>query len=317
MNSYNLTNLDIAAKKALEEILRPSALKIVEPWLAQATSKQKKQILFVQGINRMSFHDIKATGPNAYGKAAILAEKKHSVDSAQNTFYVRRSNSEVLNLPQRQARDHFRDYEPVQTSTATQRYYICEMDGPSAQPFAALLKPKTNSQLDQWQVFGNVALQLKADVCAVLRTLDLQYSSMPTYASLSATLPSMERGPLLYQYSQRHTNAAAKKAELLQTKLDSLHRTVSEPTLHEKQFYKEVAQIEVPGGDIIELMDEPRIQYKKAQKAASVCKINFAGGSAEQTTTYRRNFTNPGSMVTLGVGSRKVDQSDPMLATFS
>ena len=25
---------------------------------------------------------------------------------------------------------------------------------------------------------------------------------------------------------------------------------------------------------------------KKAQKAASVCKINFAGGSAEQTTTY-------------------------------
>jgi hypothetical protein len=179
------------------------------------------------------------------------------------------------------------------------------------------LKPKTVSQLDQWQVFGNVALQLKADVCAVLRTLDLQYSSMPTYASLSATLPSMERGPLLYQYSQRHTNAAAKKAELLQTKLDSLHRTVSEPTLHEKQFYKEVAQIEVPGGDIIELMDEPRIQYKKAQKAASVCKINFAGGSAEQTTTYRRNFTNPGSLVTLGVGTKRTDNSDPMLATFS
>ena len=32
---YNLTNLDIAAKKALEEILRPTALKIIEPWLAQ------------------------------------------------------------------------------------------------------------------------------------------------------------------------------------------------------------------------------------------------------------------------------------------
>jgi hypothetical protein len=92
---------------------------------------------------------------------------------------------------------------------------------------------------------------------------------------------------------------------------------VSEPTLHEKQFYKEVAQIEVPGGDIIELMDEPRIQYRKAQKAASVCKINFAGGSAEQTTTYRRNFTNPGPMTSVGVGSKKIDQSDPMLATFS
>jgi hypothetical protein len=317
MNSYNLTNLDIAAKKALEEILRPSALKIIEPWLAQATSKQKKQMLFVQGINRMTFTDIKATGPNAYGKAAILAETKHSVDSAQNTFYVRRTNSEVFNAPQRKARDHFRDYEPVQTNPATQRYYICDMDGPSAQPFAAHLKPKTVSQLDQWQVFGNAALQLKADVCAVLRTLDLQFSSMPTYATLSAAFPSMERGPLLYEYFMRHKAAAAKKAELLHTKLDTLQRTVSEPTLHEKQFYKEVAQIEVPGGDIIELMDEPRIQYKKAQKAASVCKINFAGGSAEQTTTYRRNFTNPGNLVTLGVGSKKMDITDPMLATFS
>jgi hypothetical protein len=191
------------------------------------------------------------------------------------------------------------------------------MDGPSAQPFAALLKPKTNSQLDQWQVFGNAALQLKADVCAVLRTLALQFSSMPTYATLSATSPSMERGPLLYEYSQRHKSAAEKKADLLRTKLDTLHRTASEPTLHEKQFYKEVAQIEVPGGDIIELMDEPRIQYRKAQKAASVCKINFAGGSAEQTTTYRRNFTNPGPMTSVGVGSKKIDQSDPMLATFS
>merc|ERR1719201_708693 len=294
MNSYNLTNLDIAAKKALEEILRPSALKIIEPWLAQATSKQKKQILFVQGINRMSFTDIKATGPNAYGKAAILAETKRSVDSAQNQYY-----------------------EPVQTNSATQRYYICEMDGPSAQPFAAHLKPKTVSQLDQWQVFGNAAPQLKADVCAVLRTLNLQFSSMPTYAMLSASMPSMERGPLLYEYSQRFKTAAEKKADLLRTKLDTLQRTVSEPTLHEKQFYKEVAQIEVPGGDIIELMDEPRIQYKKAQKAASVCKINFAGGSAEQTTTYRRNFTNPGSLTSVGVGSKKIDQSDPMLATFS
>jgi hypothetical protein len=265
----------------------------------------------------MRFTDIKATGPNAYGKAAILAETKHSVDSAQNTFYVRRSNSEVLNHPQRQARDHFRDYEPVQTNSATQRYYICDMDGPSAQPFSSHLKPKTVSQLDQWQVFGNAAQQLKADICAVLRTLDLQFTSMPTYDSLSRSMPGMERGPLLYEYSRRHTAAAEKKAELLRTKLDTLSRTVSEPTLHEKQFYKEVAMIEVPGGDIIELMDEPRIQYRKAQKAASVCKINFAGGSAEQTTTYRRNFTNPGNLVTIGVGSRKVDQTDPMLATFS
>jgi hypothetical protein len=317
MNSYNLTNLDIAAKKALEEILRPSALKIIEPWLAQSTSKQKKQILFVQGINRMTFTDIKATGPNAYGKAAILAETKHSVDSAQNTFYIRRSNSEVLNAPQRQARDHFRDYEPVQTNKATQRYYICDMDGPSAQPFSALLKPKTREQLDQWQVFGSAALPAKADVVAVLRTLELQYSSMPTYASMCSTMSDMERGPLLYQFSQRFKTGAERKAELLRTKLDTLHRTASEPTLHEKQFYKEVAQIEVPGGDIVELMDEPRIQYKKAQKAASVCKINFAGGSAEQTTTYRRNFTNPGRMVTLGVGNQKTDSTDPMLATFS
>jgi hypothetical protein len=316
MNSYNLTNLDIAAKKALEEILRPSAFKIIEPWLAQSSQKQKKQILFVQGVTRMVFTDIKATGPNAYGKASLLAETKMSVDSAQNAYYIRRSNSEVINKPQRMARDHFRDYEPVQTNNATGRYYICDHDGPTKQPFAALLKPKVVSQLDQWQVFGNAAPQAKADLVAVLRTLELQHSSMPTYASMSATM-SMERGPLLFEYSRRNATQAERKAETLRSKLMDLHRTASEPTLHERLFYEEVAKIEVPGGDIPELMDEPMIQYKKAQKAASVCKINFAGGSADATTTYMRHFTRPPPTTTLGVSKNRIRESDPMMATFS
>merc|ERR1719213_1444308 len=132
----------------------------------------------------MVFTDIKATGPNAYGKAAFLAETKASVDMAQTSFHIRRSNSEVLNAPQRMARDHFRDYEPVQSNAATQRYFTCEQDGPTAQPFSRLLKPKTVQQLDQWQVFGNATPQMKADVCAVLRTVEMQYSSMPTYFSM-------------------------------------------------------------------------------------------------------------------------------------
>jgi hypothetical protein len=317
MNSYNLTNLDIAAKKALEEILRPTAFKIIEPWLAQSSQKQKKQILFVQGINRMVFTDIKATGPNAYGKAAVLAETKMAVDAAQNAYYVRRSNSEVINKPQRMARDHFRDYEPVQTNSATGRYYICDHDGPAAQPFAAILKPKVVTQLDQWQVFGGAQPQIKSDVVAVLRTLDLQFQSMPTYATMTATFQQMERGPLLFEYSRRHATQAERKAETLRNKFAALQRTASEPTLHEKVFYEEVAKIEVPGGDIPELMDEPMIQYKKAQKAASVCKINFAGGSAEATTTYARHFTRPPPTTTLGVSKGRISESDPMMATFS
>ena len=34
----------------------------------------------------------------------------------------------------------------------------------------------------------------------------------------------------------------------------------SEPTLHEKAYYASRALIDRPGGDIPELMDEPRIQ---------------------------------------------------------
>jgi len=315
MNSYNLTNLDIAAKKALEEILRPSAMKVVEPWLAQATAKQKKQILFIQGISRMVFTDIKATGPNAYGKAAILAETKASVDMAQTSFHIRRSNSEVLNAPQRMARDHFRDYEPVQSNAATQRYFTCEQDGPTAQPFSRLLKPKTVQQLDQWQVFGNASPQMKADVCAVLRTVEMQCSSLPTYWTMLNECKGMERGPFLFEFSKRHQTYAMRKAETFRNKLGELQRTASEPTLHEKEYYAAQALIDRPGGDIPELMDEPRIQYQKAMKAASQCKINFAGGSSELTSTYKRHYPPPPPLVTLAVRPRKVD--DGMLTTFS
>lgn len=211
MNSYNLTNLDIAAKAGLEEILRPTAFKIIEPWLAQATQKQKKQILFVQGISRMVFTDIKATGPNAYGKAAVLAETKASVDAGQNQFHIRRTNSEHINQPQRQARDHFRDYEAVQTNNAVQRYFICEQDGPAAQPFSKVLKPKSVQQLDQWQVFGSATPQLKADVCAVLRTVEMQHSSMPTYFGMLNETPKMDRGPFLFEFSKRHQTYATRR----------------------------------------------------------------------------------------------------------
>jgi len=316
MNSYNLTNLDIAAKKALEEILRPSAFKVVEPWLAQATQKQKKQILFVQGIGRMVFTDIKATGPNAYGKAAILAQTKASVDAGQNDFYIRRTNSEVINRPQRHARDHFRDYEPVQTNNAVQRYFICDQDGPAAQPFSKVLKPKVVQQLDQWQVFGSATPQMKADVCAVLRTVEMQYSSMPTYFTMLGETPEMERGPFLFEFSKRHQTYASRRADSLQRKLYELQRTSSEPTLHEREYMKDVALIERPGGDIPELMDEPRIQYQKAIKAASQCKINFAGGSTETVSTYQRHYPRPPMMSLLGP-QKKSKAEEGMMATFS
>lgn len=316
MNSYNLTNLDIAAKKALEEILRPVAFKLIEPWLAQASQKQKKQILFVQGISRMVFTDIKATGPNAYGKAAILADPKFSVDAGQNNYYIRRTNSEHINAPQRAARDHFRDYEPVQTNGSVSRYFICEQDGPAAQPFAKVLKPKCVQQLDQWQVFGTATPQYKAEVCAVLRTVEMQYTSMPTYTSMQGETPEMEKGAFLFEFSKRHQTYAQRRADGLQRKLYDLQRTSSEPTLHEKEYFRDVALIDRPGGDMPELMDEPRIQYQKAIKAASQCKINFAGGSSETVSTYQRHFPRPPQRAMVGPGKRH-HVEEGMMATFS
>jgi len=305
MNAYNLTNLDIDAKKTLEAILRPSAHRVIEPWLAQSTQKQKKQILIVRDIATMIFDDIKPTGANAYGKPAVLRNIKSSVDLGQQQFYMRRSNSEVLNRPQREARDHFREFEPVQTNSAVQRYYICDQDGPRQQPFSKLLKPQIVNQLDQWQVFGGATPQLQAEVCQILRTLDLQSAGMPTYATMQASLPGMARGPLLHQYSRRHQLTAMRRNESFQTKLEGLQRTASEPTIHEHEFTRALAQIKVPGGDAIELQDLPPIQYAKARQANSVCKINFAGGSQDPVSSYTRHYPAPPQKSGLGLPKKK------------
>lgn len=291
MNNYNLSNLDIAAKKALETVLRPNFYIIIEPWVAQATSKQKNQIVYVQKIGSMVFDDIKATGLNAFGKAALTNEVKRSFDMAQTGLFLRRTNSEVVNAPQRGARDHFRNYESIQTHNACQRYFTSTRDGLAAQPFARLLEPRILRQLDQWEVFGSKAPpQLKAEVAQVLRSLEKQAIVMPTYPQIVRQSTQTLRGPILHEYSERYKTVAHQRQDAIRGKLEELQRTASEPTLHEREYMGLQAGIQEVGGQTIFLQDLPPIQYSKAKKKSTMCSINFAGGSQDMATTYMRHY---------------------------
>jgi hypothetical protein len=297
MNSYNLTNLDLAAKKALQDLLRPNHLVIVEPWLTGATPKMKRQLCRAVKIMDMVFDDIKPIGANAFGKPSLTQIPKESMDACQQKYFIRRSNSEVINRPQRVARDHFRDHESIQTNGAVQRYFITSQDGVAAQPFAKCLKREVVSKLEEWQVYGRASGAEQAEICAVLRTLVKQVGEVPGYTghvvSMTRTQPGTQRGPMLYEYSQRFNRAEAAKRELIEGKYMQLQRAQSEPTLFEKEMSSEMAKIKFPGGDIPKMMDPPTIQYMKAQEAAAQCKINFAGGAQDLTTTYERTFIPP------------------------
>jgi len=309
MNSYNLTNLDLAAKKSLQDLLRPHHLVIVESWLTQATTKMKRQICRVAKVMDMIFDDIQPIGANAFGKPSLVKIPKDAMDACQAKMFIRRSNSEVINRPQRVARDHFRDHEHILTNAAVSRYFVTSQDGVAAQPWAKFLKREVVQKLEEWQVYGKASPAEMAEVCSVLRTIGKQVGEVPTYMQHSVMhgkttepgSPAAARGPMLYEYSQRFNRADAAKRDLIESKYATLQRAQSEPTLYEQEMAREMAAIKVPGGDIPRLMDPPTIQYMKMQEAAAQCKINFAGGAQDLSTTYQRHYiTPPPRPLTLG-----------------
>lgn len=278
--------------------MRPNQLVIVEPWLTQATAKQKRQICRVSKVMEQVFDDIKPIGANAFGKPSLVAVPKDALDAAQAKMFIRRSNSEVINRPQRAARDHFRDHETIQTNQAVQRYFIASQDGVAAQPFAKVLKREVVQKLEEWQVYGRENQGEMAELCQVLRTLVKQVAEVTTFMQHSVSYnkthaKSSARGPMLYDYSQRFNRAEALRRDMIETKMAALSRAQSEPTLYEQEMSRDMAAIKFPGGDRPGLQDAPTIQYMKAKEAATQCKINFAGGAQDLSTSYERHFVHP------------------------
>lgn len=280
MNDRNLTNLDIACKDCLTQVLRPQLFTVIEPWMNTATTKEKRQVCSLAKIARGGVHtDCRnATTVNVYGKSTPLNHNHQGLDRIQSELYMKQCNADEINKPLERRRLHFQQYEPILSGPSVRNYFSLNNSPLKKEPYAKLLNSKSQQALEKWQCEGYHNDHFRrAEVVQTLRNLDRGVNSLSTYPVHMSRNPKLTIGSRLFQYSQ---------------KIDwvpPLRRTESMPEVSQEpvQLDPRIAKIKEPGGYRVELQDPTKIQFMKNHERSRQCKVTMMGGSgAYQSTTH-------------------------------
>lgn len=286
MNDRNLTNLDIACKKCLTQVLRPQLYTVIEPWMNTASSKEKREVLALAKVARGDVHvnPRNATTVNVFGKTTPLNHNHQALDRVQGDLYTKQCNSDDVNKPLEQRRLHFKDYEPIPSGANVKHYFSLNNSPLKKEPYAKLLNAKSQGNLEKWQCHGYHKEYFKrAQVVQTLRNLDRAVNSLPTYTDQLLRNPQLANGPrsdALFQYSKKEDY------------VPPLRKTESAPQIPQDTTESDMVMMSIkrPGGYRVELQDGQRVQFLKNKERSMTCKVTMMGGSGVYASTYTTSY---------------------------
>eukprot|EP01066_Platyproteum_vivax_P001999 Platyproteum_vivax@DN1247_c0_g1_i1.p1 len=198
MNSYNLSNDEIAAKHILTKWLRPKYYKGIETWLQVSDSPTIKSLIKLAAAIDSYQPTIIPTQENAFGLTRPLNYKNEAIDAAQRNFETGKYP------PGMHTRKRHPDDKKFRTQKQVTNQYVLEQKTIAVQPFSKLLTPTITQKLEPW-----LSLQASpAQQAALTKILDklLQIEEwLPTYGkdACQASGPACNR--LHYGATLTHT----------------------------------------------------------------------------------------------------------------
>uniref|UniRef100_A0A0G4I9F0 Uncharacterized protein n=1 Tax=Chromera velia CCMP2878 TaxID=1169474 RepID=A0A0G4I9F0_9ALVE len=201
MAHYNLDNLDVACKQSLEALLKPKYLSVIEPWMVNASNRQKRVIEMIGGV----------VGCNCV--------RSRRLETQHNTWDLMKSTANTGNaLDKRQDEKFDRSImcqygliqggHPPVTSPVTFRNrndleasYVLENKKLTDESFSSILAPKALRKLLEWQIYEGSQAQRSA-VVDVLTSIKSCIALQPNYRT--HTLSNMHDDPA-YQRLWQHS----------------------------------------------------------------------------------------------------------------
>jgi len=295
------SNLDIACRDALAQMLKPRNYPVIMPWIASASSKEKRNMVNLArcaSAADMQFEDpvvaLKAAQQpvvvNSHGRAKLADSMHVTADRLQSDLLRSRCGSDQRDRELHRKREFLASFHAVPSRDAIADF--CRLgEKPIAGDAAAqVLTEDARKRLQQWQVRAPERdRQTTADVMRSLRDLGNAVQQLPRQSVGSAcgrgTLRSSSNSALPTVPRSRASTSANDDA-LMQ------HSHSSPAILRPLIDSQEIDAVRRPGGYMVLLQDHPQLQRMKNKERAVKSTMSHAG---------IRDYTTSSSMIGTGL----------------
>eukprot|EP00933_Yihiella_yeosuensis_P025603 TRINITY_DN1984_c0_g1_i1.p1 TRINITY_DN1984_c0_g1~~TRINITY_DN1984_c0_g1_i1.p1 ORF type:complete len:303 (+),score=49.95 TRINITY_DN1984_c0_g1_i1:47-955(+) len=290
------TNLDLECKDALQNILRPSNFGVIDPWLKNASSGAKRDMVQLASLAKGTDKDkrpVYGVVQNPMGRCRSGNIIPMTADRMQADLLKLSCGSDSRCPIKEEKRQYLARYSSVPSTTSVSDFTRLQTMPVRGEEFVKVLTEQARGQLERWQVKGpEHNPNASAEMMRSLRSISTAVDSLQTYPQhIAHRKPGTKAcSESLYAYS-----VAVPKGHrtLGPSALPRLSHSSSAPA-NFKPFLEsqELENIDKPGGYVVGLQDKVPIQKIKNLKRGSQSKINQFGGAIEYGTTYSAMCSN-------------------------
>eukprot|EP00929_Paragymnodinium_shiwhaense_P052942 TRINITY_DN26505_c0_g1_i1.p1 TRINITY_DN26505_c0_g1~~TRINITY_DN26505_c0_g1_i1.p1 ORF type:complete len:341 (+),score=64.44 TRINITY_DN26505_c0_g1_i1:110-1132(+) len=293
------TNLDLYAKDALQELLKPCNYAAIQPWLWEARTQEKRDVVKLaelarQGGNCANCPPAWLPPPqepvikNEHGRVRMVKTVPVTADRVQSDLQKARSGSEQRSTALAKKRNWCRDWAPIPNINTVGDFYHLRDHGLYQNECAQVLSESAKRALYRWQIEGpEKHMGISANVMRSMRSLADAVARIPRYTQVQNRQSSgYGRRDLLYEYGQEVPASNVIQPRTLMPAPYAIpdrtlvHSSSAPATLRPIIDPADIARIKQPGGQVVDLMDREPLAMLKNRQRNNTSSVG-GGGSTE------------------------------------
>jgi len=288
------SNLDIACKDALLQMLKPSNYPVIMPWIHSASSKEKRNM--VKLARCVSTADKQSEDPviafrafqqpvvvNSHGRTKLADSIHITADRLQSDLLRSRSGSDQRDRELQKKRELFSAFHAVPSRDSIADFCHLGVKPIAGDAAAQVLTEHVRNRLQQWQVRAPERdRQETADVMRSLRDLSNSVQRRPRRAVGSACAAATRARSSSSNCStvpRSFVSPSARDDGLMQHSFSSpaILRPLIDP--------EDIMAIHRPGGFMVRYSDHPQLQRMKNKSRAIKSTMSVAGKNDYTTSS--------------------------------
>lgn len=290
------SNLDLACKAALQQILRPSNYPVINPWMMSASTAMKRDMVQLADTVKQAGEKAQMPSPamqvvqNPSGRMRSASAIPMTADRAQADLQRNRSGSDQRSIAVQEERNYFQRYSRIPSTDSVADFHRLSHAPVHMEESTKVLSDQARRRLMQWQLQGpEQNHHISAEIMRSLRSISSAVDRLPTYVDAQRTRQPGTQGlkESLYDYSKTTSHVGTRILKEVPVLKRTPHSS-SAPALHRPLISPEdVDAIGRPGGYVVKLMDNTPLQTIKNKTRALQSQVSISGASCDFITTSK------------------------------
>lgn len=287
------SNLDLACKAALQQILRPSNYPVINPWMMSASTAMKRDMVqladTVKRAGEMPSPAVKLV-QNPSGRLRSASAIPMTADRVQADLQKNRSISDQRDTALQEERKYYQRFSRIPSTDSVADFHRLSHAPVHMEESTKVLSEQARRRLMQWQLHGpEQNHHVSAEIMRSLRSISSAVDRLPSYVDAQRTRQPGSQGlkDSLFDYSKTTSHAGTRVLKGVPLLKRTPHSS-SAPALHRPLISTDdLDAIGRPGGYVVKLMDNTPLQTIKNTKRAMQSQVSVSGAACDFMSTYK------------------------------